>query len=68
MEILEVKRHVASEDYFVCLDKQGKSRRVDLLSSGCFPEETTAADLIGKVVRVEYTHPYIELAEGVELI
>lgn len=46
-------------------DYPGNRLRLDLMTSGAFPEDTTPESLVGKVYEIEYTHPFIEMAEGV---
>lgn len=50
-----------------CIDEKGQTRRVDFFVSGCLPENMEPKDLIGKTVKCGWTHPFIELAEEVEI-
>lgn len=63
---MEVKSYSAEGDYFLCIDSSGEVRRLDLLTSGCF-ENITPKELVGKFVTVGYTHPFLEMAEGVSI-
>lgn len=67
-ETVTVKNYLPyPQNYFMCFGEDGVARRIDLLTSGCLPENIEPEELVGKQVSFEYTHPYIEMAEGVEI-
>lgn len=51
-----------------CRDEKGKTHRVDLLVSGCFPPKTDPKSLVGKTVEVEWLSIYCEIAHKVKII
>jgi len=68
-EIISVKNYLPyPHDYFMCFGEDGVARRIDLITSGCLPEGIDPESLVGKRVSLEYTHPYIEMAEGVVIL
>lgn len=46
----------------------GRTVLVDLFVNGDFPEEVQPADLIGKIVKVGYTHGWVWLAHRARLV
>ena len=66
-EILKVDSYNESEDYHFCTDEEGQQRKVDLITSGCLPDNIDKKSLIGREVEVEYTHCYLEMAEQVSI-
>lgn len=58
----------APNDFHMCADENGLVRRIDLVTSGCLPEGVAGDALVGKKVSVEYTHPFIEMAENVAIV
>lgn len=59
------------DDFFnchVCQDENGNKRRIDLFVSGCLPSNVDHESIIGRTVRYDYDHPFISLAEGVEIL
>ena len=68
MEILKVLKYIEDESYHICTDQNGNSRRIDLMASGSLPIGTNPAELTGKTVRIRYAFPFIECADGVELL
>ena len=67
-ETLNVDSYDETLDFFRCTDESGKKRRLDLITSGCLPEGTKPEDIVGKKVTVGWTHPFLEMAEEVEII
>lgn len=46
----------------------GGTEYFDLFVSGCFPEDTTVEDLIGKDINIQDAHPFIKIADSVSIL
>jgi hypothetical protein len=65
VKIIEYLPH--PHNFHVCIDETGKRRQIDLLTSGDMPNGTMPHSLVGMTASFDYTHPYLEMAEGVAI-
>ncbi len=68
--LLKVIRWDSKQNYHVCQDEEGNCRNIDLQVDGSLSEKNGPHfdDLVGREVSVVWTHPYIEIAHGVEVL
>lgn len=64
-EVLRVVAYNEYQDFHLCRDANGKTRRVDLHVDGA--DIPDGKDLVGCSVQIDGCHSYIEIATGVAL-
>lgn len=69
MRLTVLKYMPEPHNFHVCMvEGENRARNFELQTSGCFPEETTKEEMVGKTIEYEYEHPYISFVEGAKYV
>ena len=64
----KIEKYIPYHNCHLVTDEKNQTRMMDVMVAGFMPENTDPESLVGKTVYYDYEHPWIAIAQGVEIL